>query len=180
MRLYELLNKKEPPQPPGPQGPQDGNDEEDSQGKFDADKVDNNLQDISNDINNQQAQPEPQAPQQSPELSDDNTKPIDDALMAQIKSLPYSKKYQFDYGSPLNAINLAQSSIEDLSYNQAKVRYKMQQITNQLQVGMDDDKTMEFCNDLMRLLNTIMHFKKTNTKSQLAAYNHAPAYQTQK
>jgi len=51
MRIYEVLNQ--PPVPPQP----GQNDEDDEQGKFDADKVDQNLQGISQDINDQNAMP---------------------------------------------------------------------------------------------------------------------------
>lgn len=170
MRIYEILNQQ-----PGQ------NDEDDAQGKFDADKVDKNLQDVANNVDDEQAQPDPQSSSQvqPPELDDKNTKPIDSSLLSQIKSLPYTKKYNFDDNSPLNPMQLAAKSVEDLTYDQAKVHYKMQLLTMQGQVGMDDNKTMEFCNDLMRMINTILHFKKTSTRAQLAATNPSPPYATQ-
>lgn len=170
MRIYEITGEPE----------SSAEQEDDAQGKFDANKVDQNLQDVANDVNYQQAQPDPQTqqPQPTPELDDKNAKPIDAALMSEIKALPYTKKYDFDDDSPLNPMTLAAMSVEDLKYTQAKVRYKMQLLTMKDQVGMDDDRTMEFCNDLMRMLNTIMHFKTTNTKNQLAATNPSPSYQS--
>jgi len=98
--------------------------------------------------------------------------------MSEIKSLPYTKKYDFDDNSPLNPITIAGMKVEDLKYLQAKVRYKMQLLTMKDQVGMEDDKHMEFCNDLMRFVNTVMHFKKSNTSAQLAQTNPSPPYQT--
>ena len=176
MKIYELLNQ------PHQQVSQPGmNDEDDEQGKFDADKVDSNLQDVSNQIDDQDAQPAPMGgqPPDPPELDNQNPKPIDSALLSQIKSLPYAKTYDFDDNSPLNPLKIAAMTVEDLSYLQAKVRYKMQLLTMHDQVGMEDDKTMVFCTDLMRFINTVMHFKKSNTKSQLAASNPSPPYQQQ-
>jgi len=176
MKIFELLNQ------PGQQLQQPEQDDEDNEGKFDADKVDQNLQDISNQIDDQQAQPvQPgqDQQQQPPELDDMNTKPIDSGLLSQIKSLPYVKKYNFDDKNPLNPIKISAMKIEELTALQSKVRYKMQILTLKDQVGMDDDKNMEFCNDLSQFINTVLHFKKSNTSAQLSQYRSAPSYQSQ-
>ena len=179
MKIFELLNPAAA-QATGTQTFQGQNDEDDDEGKFDADKVDQNLQQVSQDINAQKAMPEPVGGQEPtpPELDTKNTKPIDSALMSQIKTLPYAKKYNFKDGDQLNPIKIAAMEIQDLKDLQSKNRLKMQMMTMKDQVGLDDDKDMNFCNDLLRMVNTVMHFKKTNTASQLAQYNPSPSYQS--
>jgi hypothetical protein len=173
MKIFELLNQAQAQQP-------GQNDEDDSQGKFDANKVDQNLQDVANNVDDEQAQPEPQSSQQAKptELDDQNTKPIDAALLSQIKSLPYSKKYNFKDNDPLNPMQLMAKPVEELTQDQSRVRYKMQLLTMKDQVGLEDNKDMEFCVDLAKVINTILHFKKTNTSAQLAAINPSPPYAT--
>jgi hypothetical protein len=179
MKIYELLSPSAA-QATGTQTFQGQNPEDDEEGKFDANKVDQNLQQVSQDINSQKTAPEPVGGQQEmpPELDAGNVKPIDDALLSQIKTLPYTKKYNFKDNDPLNPIKIAGMEVQQLSDLKSKVRLKMQMATTQDGVGLDDDKNMIYYTDLMRIVNTVMHFKKTNTASQLAQYNPSPSYQS--
>jgi hypothetical protein len=174
MKIFELLNQ---PEPQSSQPEQD--DDEDDQGKFDAGKVDQNLQDISQQVDDQQAQPAQPNEPPPPELDDMNVKPIDSALLSQIRSLPYTKKYVFDDESSLNPIKISSMQVEELSSLLSKTRYKMQLIMMRDQIGTDDNKNMEFCSDLIQFINAVMKFKKTNTSAQLQQFRSAPPYQPQ-
>lgn len=176
MRLFELLNQT------GQEPPDDAGSEEDDQGKFDADKVDQNLQNIAQGVDDDNAQPEPVGGTQQPppELDPNNMKPLDDALIGQIKSLPYVTKNNFDPKSKLAPLKIAAMKIQELSSLKDMVRYKMQMATMSANPGLDDDDTMEYYNDLLRFVNTIMSFKKSNTKAQMAQFSQTPSYQQQR
>lgn len=176
MRIFELLNQSAAQQ----LDPNHPNPEDDQNGKFDADQVDNSLQDIAQTVQDRDAQPDlpAGAEQQDPGLDDDNAKPIDSALLGQIRNLPYATKYQYDDNEPLNPLRIAGMDIAQLSNLDNKVRFKMQMATVRDQVGTDDDNDMEWYNDLARFVNTVKNFKKTNTKAQLAQSNPTPSYQT--
>jgi hypothetical protein len=177
MRLFELLNQNT--QDPSAA---DADSEEDDQGKFDAGKVDQNLQDIAQGVGDENAQPDlPMGAQaQPPELDPSNMKPLDDALIAQIKSMPYVTNNKFDSKSKLAPLKIAAMKIQELSSLKDMVRYKMQMATMSANPGLDDDDTMEYYNNLLRFVNTILAFKKSNTKSQMAQYNQTPSYQQQR
>ncbi len=184
MKIFELLQSQPDPQNQDqidPNQPQNQNPEDDSQGKFDANKVDDNLQGIAQGIDDENAQPEVPGGEQSepPELDNQNTQPIDDALLTQIKSLPYTTKYNFDDKSPLNPLKIAGMQVQDLSALEKQILYKMQMTTMKNQVGLDDDPMIEYCTDLLKFVHTVSAFKTSNTSSQLAQYRSAPPYQTQ-
>ncbi len=187
MKIFELLQSQPDPQnqdqvdPRSPQNQKPQNPEDDSQGKFDADKVGNNLQDMAQGIDDQNAQPElPDGAQgEAPELDNQETKPLDDALLSQVKGLPYTTKYDYDDNSPLNPLKIAGMQLQDLSSLKDQVRFKMQQTMMKNQVGLDDDPMIEYCADLLKFINTVMGFKKSNTSAQLSKYRSAPSYQTQ-
>jgi hypothetical protein len=189
MKILELLNQQAqqkmnqigPGQDPSDQLP-NPNDEDDSQGKFDADKVDGNLQDLSASVNDNNATPEPVggAEEPAPELDDQNVDPLDDALMAQIRTLPYSTKYDFGEKDNLNPIRIAGMEIADLSNLSNTVQFKMQTEMLKNPVGGADNDTIQFCNDLLRFINVVMKFKKSNTSAQLSKTSPSPAYQTMK
>lgn len=176
MRIFELLNQS-PAQQVDPNTP---NPEDDQDGKFDADKVDNSLQDVAQSVQDRDAQPDlpPGGEQPDPALDDQNAKPIDSALLGQIRNLPYSTRYQFDDNSPLNPLRLAGMEVQDLKGVLNMVRFKMQMTMMRDQVGADEDTDMSFYNDLTQFINMIMNFKKSNTKAQLAQTNPSPPYQT--
>ena len=179
MKIFELLN------PNAQQQLQDvdqqgQNPEDDAQGKFDATKVDSHLQDIAQGVGDENAQPElPQGAQgEPPELDNQNPQPIDDALLAQIKNLPYATKWDQKDKSPISPLKIAGMQLADLSNLKNMVRYKIQLTTMKNSVGSDDDPAMEYYGDLLKFVNTVMAFKKSNTKTQLAQTNPTPAYQT--
>lgn len=187
MKLFELLspyhnqllnpeqNKDDQDQQ---QQPKPG---EDQQGKFDAGQVDQNLQDIASDAKNKDAQPEPQGAQtEPPELDDQNVKPVDDALLQQTKNQPYNTKWQHNQRGQIAPMKILGMQIDELSRLQNMVRLAMQSETMQDQVGMSDNDDMEWYSDLLKFVNTVMAFKKSNTKAQLAKINPTPAYQTQR
>jgi hypothetical protein len=179
MKIYELL-KQSPTQQlqdinqAPPQNPED-----DQNGKFSADQVDNDLQQASSDINDQNAMPEPMggAEPQDPELDNQNIEPLDDVLMAQIRTLPYSTRYEFDDKSPLNPIRIAGMEIADLSNLANMVKVKMQTQILKNPIGNDDNDTLQYCNDLLRFINVVMKFKKSSTSDQLSKTRPAPSYQ---
>jgi hypothetical protein len=132
MKIFELLN------PQANQQLQDldqqgQNPEDDSQGKFDAGKVDSQLQDIAQEGGDEQAQPDlPQgAPSEPPELDSQNSQPIDDALLAQTKNLPYAKKWKPKEKSPISPINIAKMDLAGLSNLRNMVRLKSQMASYQ-------------------------------------------------
>lgn len=183
MKIFELLNPQAQNQlqdldQTDPQTEQ--NPEDDSQGKFDANKVDQNLQDIAQNVDDQNAQPEPQGtPTEPPELDDQNVQPIDDALLQQVKNLPYVTKYNVKDKSPLSPMKISGMQVQDLSSLKDMVRFKIQNTMMKNQVGLADDPDMEYYSDLLRFVNTVMTFKKSNTKAQMAKTSPTPAYQTQ-
>jgi hypothetical protein len=185
MKLFELLQSKPDPQnqdqndPNQPQMQQSSG--EDASGKFDANQVDDNLQDIVQNVDDENAQPDlPQgAGTEPPELDNQNTKPIDDALLGQIKNLPYATKYNFDDKSPLNPLKIAGMQLQDLSSLKNQVEYKLQFATIKNQVGNFDNDLIEYCNDLLKFINTVTTFKTSSTASQLAQYRSAPPYKKQ-
>jgi hypothetical protein len=196
MRLYELLSKNaedqlnqlnqpQQQQVPGADPDASAQEEDDGQGKFDADKVQNSLQDVAQSVNDQNAQPDlpAGAEQTDPALSDDNVKPIDSALLSQIKNLPFASKYKFSNNAPLAPLKIAAMSVADLGNLRNMVRYKIQMATiqeNKISLDEDnsgDDTDMQFYIDLLKFINTVTKFKTTNTSTQLSAYRSAPAYQ---
>ncbi len=193
MKIFELLSqstqqqldqagKQQSQQVPGLNPDSSAQAEDDGQGKFDADKVDGSLQDIAQSVQDKDAQPDvPSGGEaQDPALDNSNVKPIDSALLSQIKNLSFSTKYDFKDNSPINPLNIAAMSLADLSNLNNMVRWKMQLKTVQDRVGLDDDIDMQFYTDLIKFTNTVMKFKKTNTSSQLAGIKPAPSYQTMK
>lgn len=189
MRLYELLSqstqqqldqldKQQSQQVPGETDPS-AQGEDDGQGKFDADKVDGSLKDVAQSVDDQNAQPDMPSgmPSQAPELDDNNVKPIDAALLGQIKNLPFSSKYNFKENSPIAPLKIAAMSVADLGNLRNMVRYKIQQKTMSDRVGLDDDVDMQFYNDMLKFTNSVLKFKKTNTSAQLGGIRPAPSYQ---
>lgn len=175
MKIFEVLGQS-PQQQLQDINQEPENEEDDSNDKFSADQVDNNLKDTAANINDQNAMPEPEdGGQEDPEFDDQNVKPLDDALMSQIKSLPYATKYEFDDKSPLNPIRIAGMEIADLSNLANTVKVKMQNEMMKNPLGYDDD-TIGYCNDLLRFINVVMKFKKTNTKIQLDKINPSSSY----
>jgi hypothetical protein len=188
MRIYELLSQStqqqldsldKQQQPPGLDPDQSAQDEDDGQGKFDANKVDGHLQDVAQSVQDKDAQPDPFGgqEQQPEELDQQNVKPIDSALLGQIKNLPFSTRYEFKENSPLNPLNIAAMSLADLGNLSNMVRFKMQNKTMQDRIGLEDDIDMQFYTDLLKFINTVNKFKKTNTSSQLAGIRPGPSYQ---
>jgi hypothetical protein len=193
MRLFELLSQnyqqqldqldqqqqQQNQQPPG-LADQSADQEDDGQGKFDADKVDSSLKDIAQSANDQNAQPDlPAGAEGQPEeLDNQNVKPIDSALMSQIKNLPYSTRYPWNDNDPLHPLKIAAMSLADLSNLKNMVNYKIQARSIQNRVGLDDDIDMQFYIDLLKLVNTVMKFKKTSTSAQLASVRPSPSYQS--
>jgi hypothetical protein len=187
MRIYELLSQSfqqqldqlDNQQPPGNNPDPSAEQEDDSQGKFDANKVQDNLQDVAAQASDQNAQPEPVGgtSDQQPSLDHSNVKPIDSALLGQIKNLPFATKYQFDDNAPLNPLNIAAMSLADLMNLKNMVRFKIQQRSMQDRVGQDDDIDMQFYSDLLKFINTVNKFKKSNTSAQLAQIRPGPSYQ---
>jgi hypothetical protein len=177
MRLYELLNQSTRQQL---DSPGQDNQEDDQQGKFDADRVDSSLQDVAQQVDDQDAQPDlpSGSEQEQPELDDQNVKPIDSALMGRIQNLPYASRYQFDDKSALNPLKIAGMQISDLNNLANMVRFKMQATMMRDRIGADQDTDMQFYNDLLKFINTVRTFKKTNTKAQTTAHNAIPAYQS--
>lgn len=179
MRIFELLNPQAQQKLSAlDQGQNPG---EDAQGKFDASQVDANLQDIAQGANDQNAQPDlPQgAETPPPELDNQNTKPLDDALLGQLKKLPYNR-YPVDDKSPISVMNIAQMELDDLSSLKNQVIFKSQMTSMKDKVGLDENEDLEFYNDLLKVINTVMQFKTSNTKAQLAQTNPTPSYQTMK
>lgn len=191
MKIFELLSQSTQQQlnaldnqnqPPGNNPDQSAEQEDDSQGKFDPNKVDNSLKDIAQSVDDQDAQPEPMggSDQTAPSLDNQNVKPIDSALLGQIKNLPFATRYQFDDKSPLSPLNIAAMSLSDLTNLKNMVRFKVQQRTMQDRVGLDDDVDMQFYADLLNFINVVMNFKKTGTSAQLASIRPSPPYQNMK
>lgn len=189
MRLYELLSQstqqqldqidqQNQKQVPGQADPS-AQGEDDGEGKFDADKVDSSLKDVAQSVDDQNAQPDMPGgmPQNPPQLDDQNVKPIDAALLGQIKNLPYSSKYKFKGNSPIAPLKIAALSLSDLSNLRNMIRFKIQETSISDRVGLDDDGGMQFLNDILNFTNTVMKFKKTNTSAQLGGIRPAPAYQ---
>lgn len=186
MKIFELMNtypNQKIPDPDQAMQSQGQNPGEDQQGKFDANQVDQNLQDIAQNVGDQNAQPDlPQGaePEQPPELDDANIQPIDDALLSQIKSQPYVTKWNVTEKSPISPLKIAKMDTQELSSLRNLIRFKIQTTTLQDQVGLDDNSNMEYYNDLRQFVDTILRFKKTNTKAQLAKTNPTPSFQTMK
>lgn len=157
-------------QPPAGGAPQGANDN----------TIDGNLQQIAQGVGDQNAQPDLPAGSepQNPELDNSNAEPIDDALLAQLKGMPFATKYNFNPKMKITPMKIAAMGLEDLSNLRETVRFKMQNIMMQNQVGLDDDPTIEYCTDLLRFVNTAMAFKRQNAASQLTQYNPGQAYQT--
>lgn len=180
MRIFELLNQNAK-QPVNDPQYDPANDSQDQPGQAaanaDPTQVDQNLEDLAQQAGDENAAPEPQSPTQPPELDDDNVKPVDDALLAQVKHLPYTSKYDFDDNSPLNPIAIMQMQPQDLSHLRNQVRYKMQVVGLKDQIGLDDNRMIEYCNDLLRFIDVVSNFKKTNQRTQLAQTNPLPTYQ---
>lgn len=191
MKIFELLNQNtnqavdpeaQDQQNKWKNGATPGGTGDDTQGKFDADDVDQGLQDLATQTQDQNAQPEPpggSAQQIEPELDNDNVQPIDDALLQQIKNQPYVTKYNVKDSSPISPLKIASMQLPDLANLKNMVRFKIQATMMQNRVGLDDDPTMEYCSDLLRYINTVSAFKTTNTKTQLAQINPTPYYQQQ-
>lgn len=189
MKIFELLNQA-PNQQLDPdtqtqidnwfQNGQQQNPEDDEQGKFDTSKVDQNLQDLAQGAADQNAQPEPPggAPETAPELDDTNVKPVDDALIQQTKNEPYVIKWNVKDNSPIAPMKIMQMQLDELSHLQNMVRFQQQNISLKNKVGANDTDAMQWYNDLLRFVNTVADFKKSNTKAQLAKINPTPAYQT--
>jgi len=182
MKIFELLNPNAQQQLQNlDQDPNQGpNPEDDAQGKFDANKVDSHLQDIAQGIGDENAQPEiPQGAEgEPPELDNQNPQPIDDALIAATKNLPYATNWPHkdkDKTSPMNILGM---QLADLSNLKNMVRYKIQILTMKNSVGNNENKDMEYYGDLLKFVNTVTAFKRSNTKTQLAQTNPTPAYQT--
>lgn len=181
MKIFELLNQnaQQPVDPEAQDQNNPQNAEDDGSGKFDAGKVDQNLQDLAQGVQDQNAQPEPPGGSQPDpeELDNNNVKPIDDALLQQIKTQPYVTKYNVKDSSPISPINIAGLQVADLSNLKNMVRYKIQTTVMKNQVGLDDDPAMEYYSDLLRYVNTVTSFKTTSTKAQMAQTIPAPSYQ---
>lgn len=182
MRIFELLNPNAQQQMDAlDQGQQQGQPpQDDTQGKFDADSVDADLQNTAQGIDDENAQPEiPQGGEtEPPEMDAQNTEPLDNALLSQIKGLPYVQKYSFGKNSKLDPMMIAQMTVADLSSLKNQVMYKIQDNTVEGQIGLDNDKMTEYCDDLLEIINRVMAFKKTSTRDQLAQTNPTPPYQT--
>lgn len=190
MKIFELLNQNSN-QSLDPEtqnqidnwwknGQNPSNPEDDEQGKFDTNKVDQNLQDIAQQTQDGNAQPELPggAPETPPELDSQNVQPIDDALLQQIKNQAYVTKYDVKDNSPISPLKIAGMQLPDLANLRNMVRFKIQSTMMKHQIGLDDDPAMEYYSDLLRFVNTVMTFKTSDTKSQLAKINPTPAYQT--
>src|ERR1700733_128027 len=116
MKIFELLQStpdqqnqdQEDPNAPQMQPGEGAPPGEDPNGKFDAGSADGDLQDMAQGIDDENAQPDLPggAGSEPPELDNQNSKPIDDALLAQIKGLPYATKYNFEDKSPLNPMKI--------------------------------------------------------------------------
>jgi len=189
MKLYELLSQstqqeldqldpQQNQQPPG-LADQSAQQEDDGQGKFDPNKVDSSLKDVAQSVDDQNAQPDMPsgAEAEPPELDQQNVKPIDSALMSQIKNLPYTK-YPFPENGKLAPLKIAAMSLADLSNLKNMTRYKIQAKSLSGDFGSNDSIDLKFYNDLIDFTNTVMKFKKGNTSSQLSGTCPAPSYQT--
>jgi hypothetical protein len=174
MKLFEIINQNQ-------QNISYQNMMDDDENGIDINKINNNLQDIAQNVQDQDAQPDlPQGAQtEPPEMDPNNMKPIDDALIGKIKNLPYNTNWQHDDDSKLSPINIAKMNIADLNSLRNKVRLKMQLTDIKNQPGMQTYQIISYCNDLIRFIDTVIDFKKSNTKSQMAQFNPLPSYKQQ-
>jgi hypothetical protein len=184
MKIYELLNQNprqavDPNQEQQQLNQQTPNPEDDQQGKFDADKVDQNLQDLAQGAGDQQAQPDlPNgAQQENPELDNQNIQPVDDALIQQTKNEPYTTKWNVPDKSPIAPMKILSMQLSDLSTLRNMIRFQQQNLSMRNKIGLKDSKSMEWYNDMLKFVDTVMTFKTTNTKSQMAQLHSTPAYQ---